>query len=82
MNLELTAEQWKKKYEKEKEKNRSMKETLQRLEAELNIWRNGNTHTVIPLAAHKNTEYLSLLPGKNCENCCPDNILHYQNLLI
>ncbi|GFV53732.1 kinesin heavy chain [Trichonephila clavipes] len=43
VNEELTAEEWKRRWEKEKEKVTKLKGQLSRAEAELNRWRNGES---------------------------------------
>ncbi|KAM7370179.1 hypothetical protein PAMP_011453 [Pampus punctatissimus] len=43
LNMELTAEQWKNKWEKEKEKNKTLRNNVTWLENELNRWRRGES---------------------------------------
>lgn len=64
VNLELTAEEWKKKYEKEKEKNKALKSVIQHLEMELNRWRNGENEGRGAEAGASAVSFLQLLhPG-------------------
>ena len=39
--MELTAEEWRKRYEKERDKNARLKLLLERYETELSRWRTG-----------------------------------------
>uniref|UniRef100_A0A665VHK5 Kinesin-like protein n=1 Tax=Echeneis naucrates TaxID=173247 RepID=A0A665VHK5_ECHNA len=70
LNVELTAEQWKSKWEKERDKNKTLRNTVTWLETELNRWRSGEDHIcdikISAIAQHVSTApapALSTLPG-------------------
>uniref|UniRef100_F6UK45 Kinesin-like protein n=1 Tax=Ciona intestinalis TaxID=7719 RepID=F6UK45_CIOIN len=52
-NVELTAEQWRKKFEKERDRNKQLINTVAHLEKELSRWRSGDT---VPIEERVNTK--------------------------
>ncbi|XP_058258182.1 kinesin heavy chain-like isoform X2 [Hemibagrus wyckioides] len=56
VNLELTAEEWKKKYDKEKQKGVDMRELVEKLQTELHHWRIGVCIPVMEQLSDKKQE--------------------------
>ncbi len=58
VNIELTAEEWRMRYEKEKAKNERLKAQLQSMEAELRRWRAGESVPENEQSDKKNPEIM------------------------
>ncbi|XP_053354632.1 kinesin heavy chain-like isoform X1 [Clarias gariepinus] len=87
VNLELTAAEWKKKYDKEKQKGFHMKELIDKIQTELRQWRSG---VCVPVMEEKQEELCELTKIVNglasstpaLESCQPEkNISNLYKLL-
>jgi len=61
VNEELTAEEWKRRFEKERDKNAQLKAIIERYEAELAKWRAGQLEVIT-----NNSQFCYLLSLSQC----------------
>nr|XP_006811967.1 PREDICTED: kinesin heavy chain [Saccoglossus kowalevskii] len=67
VNIELTAEEWKRRYEKERDKNVKLRNQLNRLENELLRWRHGENVPEEEQFEENNDNLQDLAPEKKAE---------------